>query len=397
MSIQLPERILQRNAEVHLLRDILGSFDPSQFENATSKYRKPSYQRELGKSTAWNKALIDSILQGKAIGGIVMSKWIKQTTGDDGEPTFDIYYNIEDGGTRLGACKKFNEGEFESDYGDIKQSNIKDRFLKYPVAVEILEKVSTKRGSDSIYFGELCKNFSLLQEGTSLTASDRYASNVGDSEFNFEGSPIVNFTVEQINSYAHFKSCFGLSTVGPRGANRKKLATSVALVSGMMFGPKFANSQYFLHAPILYTALTTEAKLKFEIVKQLIIQTIKKIEQEFPKWTGERFAGYFANCSKFTGLMISDIHTQYPKDIVQNNDFRIVAGQFSGRWTSLVNQWRKLVQENDRAFADDWLETEVYHGLDKANKRNCLEKNLRQRMLAVRDWWEDEGQYICDE
>ena len=28
----LPERILQRNAEVHLLRDILDSFDPTLFE-----------------------------------------------------------------------------------------------------------------------------------------------------------------------------------------------------------------------------------------------------------------------------------------------------------------------------------------------------------------------------
>lgn len=383
MTTQLPENILQRNAETHLLRDILSSFDPVQFEKAKSKYRKPSYQRDLGKSTAWNKALIQSILEGKAIGGIVMSKWIKQSTDENGEPTIDVYYNIEDGGTRLGACKKFYENLFETDYGSFEQSEIKDRFLNYPVAVEILEKVSKKRGSDSIYFGELCKNFSLLQEGTKLTASDRYASNVEDPEFNFIGSPIVNFAIEQIHNYEHFKSCFGLSDVGPRGKNRKNLASSVALISGMVFGPKFANGQYFLHVPILYKPLV---KNKFNIVKQLIIQTIKNIEQELPRWSNERFTGYFSNCVKFTGSMIADIYDKYPGIIVQNQEFKEYAGEFNTRWTSLVNQWRSIVQSNDRASADDWLETNVYGHLDKANKRNCLETNLRQRMFAVRDW-----------
>jgi hypothetical protein len=382
----LPERILQRNAEVHLLRDILNSFDPTLFEKAKSKYRKPSYQRELGKSLSWNKSLIHSILQGKAIGGIVMSKWIKQSTGEDGEPTVDIYYNIEDGGTRLGACKKFNDDEFKTDYGDIKHPDIKDRFLNYPVAVEILEKVSTKRGSDRIYFGELCENFSLLQEGTALTASDRYAANVADPEFNFDGSPTVNFTIAQINSYPHFKSYFGLSDVGPRGANRKKLATSVALVSGMMFGPQFANSQYFLHVPILRKELNEYNKTKFTIVKQLIVQTIKNIELTLPKWKNERFTGYFANCAKFTGLMIADIHNQYPDEIVQNDDFKTFATEFNTRWTLIVNRWRGQVQLGGSKGADEWLETEVYPGLDKANKRNCLEANLKKRMFAVRNW-----------
>ena len=381
---QLPERILNKTAKVEMLGDILKDFDPYLFEKAKSKYRKPSYQRGIKKSNDWNRSLVCSILEGKAIGGIVLSKWSKAILDVDNNPSYEEYYNIEDGGTRLGALKKFYDGGFETEYGDINRDDVKKCFLDYRVAVELLEKSSpTKR--DSKYFQELCQNFSLLQEGTPLTASDRYAANVADPEFNFIGSPIVNFTIEQINVYDHYKSCFGLFDVGPRGANRKKLAASVALVSGMILGPIFANTQYFLHVPILYKNLSEQMKTKFTIVKQLIVQTIKNIEKKLPRWSNERFTGYFANCAKFTGSMIADIYDQYPNEIVQNDDFKTFAIEFNTRWTSIINQWRGLVQ-NDRTRADEWLEIEVYHDLDTANKRNCLEVNLRHRMFAVRKW-----------
>jgi len=384
---QLPERILNKTAVVLLLGDILKDFEPDRFEKAVSKYRKPSYQRGITKCKDWNQSLVRSILEGKAIGGIVMSKWSLVQMDANNVPSYEEHYNIEDGGTRLGALKKFYDGKFGTEYGDIKKEDVKKCFMDYRVAVELLEKERTTPPlRDSIYFEELCNNFSLLQEGTPLTASDRYAANVADTEFNFTGSPIVNFTIEQIGSYDHYKSCFGLSDVGPRGANRKKLATSVAVVSGMTFGPKFANTQYFLHVPILSRELREEEKTKFAIVKQLIIQTIANIETVLPKWSNERFTGYFTNCAKFTGSMIADIYDEFPNEIVQDDDFRTFACEFNRRWTSIVNQWRGMVQ-SDRTRADEWLETEVYQNLDTANKRNCLETNLRQRMLAVRSWY----------
>lgn len=383
----LPPRVLSKTAVVMMLGDILKDFDPDRFENADSKYRKPSYQRGIAKSKDWNQSLVCSILEGKAIGGIVMSKWSRVEMDENNNPSLIEYYNIEDGGTRLGALKKFYDGDFETEYGKIDKEDVKKCFLDYRVAVELLEKErTTPPQRDSIYFEELCKNFSLLQEGTPLTASDRYAANVADTDFNFSGSPIVNFAIEQIRMHAHYKSCFGLFDVGPRGANRKKLATSVAVVSGMTFGPKFANTQYFLHVPILSIELSDEKKIKFAIVKQLIIQTIKSIENALPKWPNERFTGYFTNCAKFTGSMIADIYDKFPNGIVQDDDFKTFACKFNTRWTSLVNQWRGMVQ-SDRTRADEWLETAVYQHLDTANKRNCLESNLRQRMLAVRSWY----------
>ena len=47
---QLPEHILNKTAVVYLLGDILKEFDPANYEKATSKFRKPSYQRGIKKA-----------------------------------------------------------------------------------------------------------------------------------------------------------------------------------------------------------------------------------------------------------------------------------------------------------------------------------------------------------
>ena len=124
---RLPERILSKSADVKLLGDILADFNPDDYAQATTKYRKPSYQRGLNKSTVWNQSLVRSVLEGKAIGGVVMSKWEKAELNDQNLPTFSKYFNIEDGGTRLGALKKFYDGKFTTEYGDIENEDVKKK------------------------------------------------------------------------------------------------------------------------------------------------------------------------------------------------------------------------------------------------------------------------------
>jgi len=382
---RLPERILSKTADVKLLGDILAEFNPDDYAKATTKYRKPSYQRGLNKSTVWNQSLVCSVLEGKAIGGVVMSKWEKAELNEQNEPTYTKYFNIEDGGTRLGALKKFYDGKFTTEYGDIENEDVKKTFNNYRVAVELLEKTNDST-RDSRYFKELCTNFSLLQEGTPLTASDRYAAWAADEEFKFEGSPIVNFTIEQVDQNNIYETCFGLKNIDPRGKGRKNLAKGVALISGMFFGPQYANAQYFLHVPILNATLSVDAKTKFFIVSALIANVIKHIQIKLPRWSNERFTGIFQNTAKFTGAMIADIYDAYPNQIPQDDNFNTFANEYKERWTKLINTWRSQIQTISRAKADEWLETVVYKDLDTANKRNSLEENLRQRMLAVRQW-----------
>ena len=382
---RLPERILSKSADVRLLGDILAEFNPDDYAKATTKYRKPSYQRGLNKSTVWNQALVCSVLEGKAIGGVVMSKWEKAELNDQNEPTYTKYFNIEDGGTRLGALKKFYDGKFTTEYGDIENEDVKKTFNNYRVAVELLEKTNDST-RDSRYFKELCTNFSLLQEGTPLTASDRYAAWAADEEFKFEGSPIVNFTIEQVDQNNIYENCFGLKNIDPRGKGRKNLAKGVALISGMFFGPQYANAQYFLHVPILNATLSVDAKTKFFIVSALIANVIKHIQIKLPRWSNERFTGIFQNTAKFTGAMIADIYDAYSNQIPQDDSFNTFANEYKERWTKLINTWRSQIQTQNRSKADEWLETVVYKDLDTANKRNSLAENLKRRMLAVRQW-----------
>ena len=177
-----------------------------------------------------------------------------------------------------------------------------------------------------------------------------------------------------------------MKNIDPRGKGRKNLAKGVALISGMFFGPQYANAQYFLHVTILNATLSVDAKTKFFIVSALIANVIKHIQIKLPRWSNERFTGIFQNTAKFTGAMIADIYDAYSNQIPQDDSFNTFANEYKERWTKLINTWRSQIQTQNRSKADEWLETVVYKDLDTANKRNSLAENLKRRMLAVRQW-----------
>tara|TARA_B110000908_G_scaffold170843_2_gene231594 strand:- start:364 stop:1557 length:1194 start_codon:yes stop_codon:yes gene_type:complete len=389
----LPKPILSTSAEVRFLGEILNDFDPDSFEKATTKYRKPSYQRTLSKPLKWNQSLVDSVLRGLAIGGIVMSKWSKMITNEDGEPDCEVFFNIEDGGTRLGALFTFMNGEFDSDtYGKYDNPDIQTIFMKYKMPIIMIEKApqrAKRRIKDSTYFEALCENFSLLQEGTPLTASDRYCAVVEDTEHNYTGSPLVNFTIREITRRSEFNAYCLLSDIGPRGNNRKKLAAAVALVSGIMLGPSYASESFFGHLSIINIELTEHMFVRFGHIEKLFFTTIQQCLTTYSKWSGERFTGYFAKTKLFTGLMIADVFKTYPphKEIRMNEEWRLFSEQFNKRWCSLINTYRrKIAQGGSKKTGDDWLETSVYASLLVGQKRNCKCADLTHRMEAVTTW-----------
>ena len=369
----LPRQILSKNAICFYLKDIMESFEPEEYDKSTAKFRKPSYQRGIKKSAEWNSDLINSILEGKAIGGIVMSKWLR-IVEKNGSSVVDEFYNIEDGGTRLGACKKFIDGECTSDYGDYK-GDVKEKFDNYKVAVEMLEKSDNCENNDN-YFKELCKNFSWLQEGTPLTANDRYAANSKDTTFNYSGSDIVNYTIA-LSKEQMFKDVFELGTVGSSATNRTKLAVAISIVSGAMWGPKYANIQYAKHIDILYNTISQAEKDKcIEVLT--CIQNVKiQLLKDRPMGEKEKFKSNFNNTAKFVGSMIADLYDVRPDGLSES-----YKNEFETRWVKLINHWRSL----EKTQAEEWLEKVVYNNLSVAHKRNSLEQDLYARMKAVKQW-----------
>jgi|TARA_B110000211_G_C14018421_1_gene526454 hypothetical protein len=399
------KNIISTDATTLYLKDILKNYDPYNFENATTKYRKPSYQRALGKPVKWNQSLVESILLGRSVGAVVMSKWTKIKMNDVGDPYYVEYYNIEDGGTRLGALLKFMNKDFKvtlkqgltkTQY-DYSNQYIANKFDSYKLPIVMIEK-SSSRIKDSKYFTALCENFSLLQEGTSLTPSDRYCAIVSDPSEHFKGSPIVDFTIKMIIENTNFDTYMRIVQVGPRDKNRKKLATAVAIVSGMMFGPSNANESYYDHAPNIFKDLSPINLENYKHISNLIFSTIRKCSELYPKWTNEKFTTYFSKTKLFTGLMIADIYDKYPHTpasssnpelytpIVLNLDWRTFSNDFMSRWTSLINCYRKQISSGGKSVADKWLESGPYRSLGDGQKRNCKCKDLITRMNKVKEW-----------
>ena len=171
--LDLPKKILTRYPTICPIGTILEDIDLEKFEKASTKYRKPSYQRMMSKSVEWQVKLIESILEGNTIGPLTLSKWSHCQLLEHGETDYDEYYNIEDGQCRLSAMLNFKNGNITTKYGNYENMKIKIAFDTTTLSLEMLDKANS-RIRDSEYLTALCNNFQLLQEGSPLTASDRF-------------------------------------------------------------------------------------------------------------------------------------------------------------------------------------------------------------------------------
>ena len=104
----------RRTISQHALIDII---HPDVFQPRTEliqqdiqrkQYRIPEHQRFPAWSTKKKQSLVESVLNNWPIHAIILSKQIEQhLTDDHQEPTFNEYFNIEDGQTRLSALQDF--------------------------------------------------------------------------------------------------------------------------------------------------------------------------------------------------------------------------------------------------------------------------------------------------
>lgn len=404
MTSALPTQIIRTKAEIIPLRDIIGvaesvdggetkyNFDPEKYDRAQSLYRKPSYQRAAKPSNQWKRGLIESILKGRSIGSLVMSEWEKVRYTDGTHSNIERWYNVEDGGTRLGACLEFYKGEFITEYGDINTPGIKRKIDNYMVPIVMISKVNGNV-RNAPYFKECCENFSLLQEAQKLNASDRYCAVAQDRPNEYPGSPIVNESIMITNSEAKFEQYCRISEVGPRGKKRNKTATAVSFISGAIFGPEYANEQYLKHAPILFKEVNANLKSKGTQVWNLFFHTLETSLVQEPQYQGERLGGYFNSAKLFWGPMMADVFAKFPSEI-DNELWGNFSKNFTKRWERLITAYRREIKSGvvdgkySKSVGDKWLDDTVYSSLKKGQKRNALGGDLIRRMEAVQKWYE---------
>ena len=383
-EFETAQTIITASATSISLSQILPHYDGTNFENATTLYRKPSYQRALRKSNEWCIKLIESIIKGYTTGSITMSEWTTIQMVND-SPVPYTYFNIEDGQTRLDAYQRFRNGDFTTRYGNYE--DVSQKFDNYQHSVIMLRKVNALI-SDTDYFKALQENFSLLQEGTPLSTSDRYWAWFKNDDHNFAGSPIVNYTVELVNEHEtlgeYFTTILGVANLSNRvssnNKSRKLLAELIALVSGAVWGSEYTNCKYFTHVPILTMEITDEEKAATERLLHAIFIIISNALEAMNRAPNERIASYFIKPHKFTSCMIEALYTP----IRENNENEIL--NISNCYLQLINLFRisKLNLDNN------WFNNNVYMDLTKAQRRNLTQADIIAREDAIQSWWENQ-------
>ena len=378
--LDVPENVLEHTHTSLSLNSILSDIDLDSFEKATTKYRKPSYQRLFHQNSKWQSDLVESLLRGLTMGPIILSRWTEQYLNEYNESITVDFYNIEDGQSRLSALLNFKNGNITTKFG--KYENVKFIFDTINIQIVKIEKANP-RIRDSQYFTALCENFQLLQESSSLSASDRYWASVS---FNgFKGSPLVDYTIELFNGDRYSKKFYdfmGLTILDNRttGKGRDKLAIAVAFISAAWRGVEYANTKFYNHAPIMYNPISDEEKDSITNVLDFIFKILTNVETEFPRTKNEKFKVIFNNPSKFIGNIIHEYHHY-------NNSKETIE-----KWVKIINYVRRQANTLETSV-QKILEEEIYNNLGAGHKRNCTLTDFNERLSAINDWYQHIGQH----
>lgn len=379
--LELTDPIITSHPETRTICEILSSYDGPAFEKATTTYRKPSYQRSLQKSDDWCKDLIESALRGYSIGALIMSQWTKKFQLEDSEG-FETFFNVEDGQTRLDALDRFVKGNFTTKYGGYEVPRVKAKFdnIKLPV---IVQRKAKPRISDKVYHKQLLDNFSKLQEGTTLSNSDRYFVWVMDLPNGIEGSPLVNFTLKFTNTQfgAQFKEFMNLDKIDSRSGHkcRQNLADAVALVSACWRGPGYANNSYHKHLDILMEEWSEEDVERVTQFLKIIFATIKSNFLKYKKQKSEHIKKVFLGARTYLGAMISDLYDAPNQDRTN----------FINKWSTLISIHRHMKRRDGPDHANEWLHKTVYAGLSNDEITRVAAAEFRLKCAKVSEWWEN--------
>jgi len=162
-------RITHSGYSTKRLSDIIVElFDPTESRNLGTKlrYRIPAHQRFDSWSINQKKKLVDTILQDFIILPIIVTS--------HGDVT-GIYYNIQDGQTRLTALHEFANNKFPAFDGrffkDLSEEE-RVRFMTYQIDVKHIEKNrdTTEREFDEI----IAEMFERLNSGKPLSDNDKF-------------------------------------------------------------------------------------------------------------------------------------------------------------------------------------------------------------------------------
>lgn len=318
-------------------------FDCRERHNSKLLYRIPEHQRfpQWNKEQKWK--LIDTVFRNYTMSGIVLSEK-KNIKG--------IYYDIEDGQTRLSILQDFHACRFKLSndltFDDLDLCD-QERFLNYRITKEILQNNSSNLNE---YDNHIHEMFERLQGGKRLTDDDKY--------WNRNNTSHVKLAIDIIKKHGNELNIKKFSD-----KKRKGLTNICGLIGALLYGDNINNFQYspaFRHQIYNLNKQLSESQIKsvFDFIT-IYINIKNKVYENIPKWKGEKDID-FKNNTKYVNVVIFD----FKENGIKNENMWIDFFQLS---------------RHNKDFSNGICS--IYNNLTKANKQNNSSDNIRVRLDRI--------------
>ena len=362
----IPEARIQRRTHQSSLGDLFqknnNTDEPLYFNSNLSdrsesnlKYRIPDHQRWPQWSKAKKIKLVDTVFKNYTMSGIEVSQHIDIVT-------HRLYFNLEDGQTRLSILQQYYNDEFKycgKLFSELTHSEQR-RFENYSFTMEVLDDAAAE---------DIHEMFERLQEGTPLKNSDKF--------WNRKDKPIVAFAIELILS-EHWKHQY-MGTHGFSSKKRTRLADVVGLIAPLICenGSNYITPSFRRLFPIINIPITQETKDKVYAFLGFYFTICDNVYECFPfqEWVDEdgnnkkeRMKSWW-NLGQELGMIIWDY--------LDHNEETIVIKQ--ARWIEIINIARDKAVPN---FMDG--SKTLWNGLSSANTQNALAEDIATRVHRIR-------------
>ena len=334
-------------------------------ESSKTEFRIPIHQRFPSWSLSKKQRLVDSVLRNYPIHAIIATRKLE----NDGLDVI-VYFDIEDGQTRMTALQEYYMDEFACECGDDSIGNgkkfselsptMKQHFINYQVTME------TFSGDRNTTNNDIAEIFNRLNSGKSLSDNDKFHSR--------DETPVLKKLVKVTNN-SELKPDFNhfIGQIGG-GKTRKGLSDmvgailSIATKTGDHGGKACINTSYELNHRYLaldfaedkykYADIIKFFKSYFEMLHSVIDSITSKPRKNFGKLSG------VLGLSVYSWITTEKIHPAI------------------GWYTS------KLVH-------DPKYEPDSFRQLTKGDIRNCQGDSVYRRLCKIIEQYEHDIQTLA--
>ena len=388
--LEIPSKAIEREfIQAISLRELFSKDEDNNFSkfkyddrsNTQLEYRIPDHQRFPQWTLRKKRKLIDTVFRNYTMSGIILSKKI-----DLDQQT--IYYDIEDGQTRLSILQEYYDNVFRYSENPEEKASIgmkfselsteyKDRFLDYQLSREVVT-IPRTRPSDT-QTSHINEMFERLQEGMPLKDFDKY--------WNRSSEPLVAFALELIEYYSDKDFGKSMEINNFSSNNRKRLSDICGLISGIIYGGKDGehdkhNSPSFnLQIDVIKTPISNEDKQKVyqfcEYYNDIINQAYG---QDNLPWKKGHLKQQFYNMNKVMGVILVD----WKNNINGNGyDQSMTEEERKTMWIDIINITR-ISKNFMKGSATLWF------GFPKGDIQNTFLSNINKRIIRIYEFYKSD-------